>query len=53
MRRPDHLPGSNINVSRCQLEQFHRFVRAHLETADGSQAARDASTEKAAAECVK
>jgi starvation-inducible DNA-binding protein len=32
-----------------QLEQFHWFVRAHLEAPDGSLATRGARTEKAAA----
>jgi starvation-inducible DNA-binding protein len=32
-----------------ELEQFHWFVRAHLENADGSLATRGARTEKGAA----
>jgi starvation-inducible DNA-binding protein len=32
-----------------QLEQFHWFVRAHLEAPDGSLTTGDARTEKAAA----
>jgi starvation-inducible DNA-binding protein len=32
-----------------QLEEFHWFVRAHLETPDGSLTTGDARTEKAAA----
>jgi starvation-inducible DNA-binding protein len=37
-----------IGQSR-QLEQFHWFVRAHLETRGGSLTIANASTEKAAA----
>ena len=33
-----------------QLEQFHWFVRAHLEAPDGSLATGNASTEKSAAQ---
>ena len=33
----------------AQLEQFHWFVRAHLEAPDGSLATGNASTEKTAA----
>jgi starvation-inducible DNA-binding protein len=36
-----------------QLEQFHWFVRAHLETADGTLVTAGARTEKAAAKRVK
>ena len=36
-----------------QLEQFHWFVRAHLEAPDGSLATGDASTEKGAAKRAK
>ena len=36
-----------------QLEQFHWFVRAHLETPDGSLATANASTEKTAAQRAK
>jgi starvation-inducible DNA-binding protein len=36
-----------------QLEQFHWFVRAHLETPDGALATGDASTEKSAARRAK
>jgi starvation-inducible DNA-binding protein len=32
-----------------QLEQFHWFVRAHLEASDGSLVTGNASTEKTAA----
>jgi starvation-inducible DNA-binding protein len=36
-----------------QLEEFHWFVRAHLEASDGSLATSGARTEKAAAERAK
>ena len=36
-----------------QLEQFHWFVRAHLEAPDGSLATGGARTEKAAAKRAK
>jgi starvation-inducible DNA-binding protein len=36
-----------------QLEQFHWFVRAHLEAPDGSLATDNASTEKTAAQRAK
>jgi starvation-inducible DNA-binding protein len=35
------------------LEQFHWFIRAHLETPDGTLATGDASTEKSAARRAK
>jgi starvation-inducible DNA-binding protein len=36
-----------------QLEQFHWFVRAHLEAPDGSLTTGNASTEKTAAKRAK
>jgi starvation-inducible DNA-binding protein len=36
-----------------QLEQYHWFIRAHLETPDGALTTGDASTEKAAARRAK
>jgi starvation-inducible DNA-binding protein len=36
-----------------QLEQFHWFIRAHLEAPDGSLTTGDASTEKSAAKRAK
>ena len=36
-----------------QLEQFHWFIRAHLETADGSLSTGNARTEKTAAKRAK
>jgi len=36
-----------------QLEQFHWFVRAHLETPDGSLTTKGAKTEKSAAKRAK
>jgi starvation-inducible DNA-binding protein len=36
-----------------QLEQFHWFVRAHLETPDGSLTTGNAKTEKSAAKRAK
>ena len=36
-----------------QLEQFHWFVRAHLETPDGSLTTGDAKSEKSAASRAK
>jgi len=36
-----------------QLEQFHWFIRAHLETSDGALTTGDASTEKSAARRAK
>jgi starvation-inducible DNA-binding protein len=36
-----------------QLEQFHWFIRAHLETPDGALATGNASTEKSAAKRAK
>jgi starvation-inducible DNA-binding protein len=41
-------------IGQCgQLEQFHRFVRARLETPDGSLVTANASTEKTAAQRAK
>jgi starvation-inducible DNA-binding protein len=36
-----------------QLEQFHWFIRAHLETPEGSLTTGNASTEKSAAKRAK
>lgn len=36
-----------------QLEQFHWFIRAHLETPDGTLTTANASTEKSAARRAK
>jgi starvation-inducible DNA-binding protein len=48
------LVTQDMLIGQCQqLEQFHWFVRAHLESADGSLATGNARTEKSAARRAK
>jgi starvation-inducible DNA-binding protein len=50
---PDPVTQDLLIGQAAQLEQFHWFVRAHLETADGTLATAGAPTEKAAAKRAK
>jgi starvation-inducible DNA-binding protein len=47
---PDPVTQDMLIGHSSQLEQFHWFVRAHLEKADGSLATGNARTERGAAE---
>jgi starvation-inducible DNA-binding protein len=46
---PDPVTQDLLIAQAGQLEQFHWFVRAHLESADGTLATAGARTEKTAA----
>ena len=46
---PDPITEDMLIDQSAGLEQFQWFVRAHLESADGTLATADASTEKTAA----
>ncbi|MET0422925.1 MAG: DNA starvation/stationary phase protection protein [Actinoplanes sp.] len=50
---PDPVTQDLLIGQASQLEQFHWFVRAHLETADGNLSTAGAPTEKAAAKRAK
>ncbi len=49
----DHVTQDMLIGQAHQLEKFHWFVRAHLETPDGSLTTGDAKTEKSAARRAK
>jgi starvation-inducible DNA-binding protein len=49
----DHVTQDMLIGQAHQLEQFHWFVRAHLETPDGSLTTAKAKTEKSAAKRAK
>jgi starvation-inducible DNA-binding protein len=49
----DQVTQDMLTGQSGQLEQFHWFVRAHLEAPDGTLATGKASTEKTAAQCAK
>ena len=48
----DHVSQDMLIAQTAELELFHWFVRAHLESTDGSLATADATTEKEAVRSV-